>query len=122
MLFFVCVILYNHFALKRRGLDQMPSTIPLPYTITYVFGLIGDFFSSLFSRIPSRSGPNPVSHHWDSGLGGSRFGSGARRDEEEAMLVEGEANIIGENPWGGDGPQQASGRGGGMDSDGVIRL
>lgn len=120
MLYFVCVILYNHFALKRRGFDQVPNyNIPLPNAASRAINAIDEFFSSLRARLfPSaRTGLNPSSHHWesDTGVGGSRFGSGARRDdEEEAMLAE--ENAEGPNPWNAEAAHP------GMDSDGVIRL
>ena len=91
-------------------------------------------------------GLNPTSHHWGGGsaggrghgglgLGGSRFGSGARREgeeEEEAMLGGQEEEDVGAdlgdagvnrggdgNPWS---REQGSGDGGVVDPAGIIRL
>ncbi|KZP24108.1 mannose 6-phosphate receptor domain-containing protein [Athelia psychrophila] len=97
----------------------MPGTLPLPSALSRAFSAVGDFFSSLRARLfPSRTGLNPSSHHWDAGVGGSRFGSGARgEDEEEAMLAEEEEQEA-VNPWSAEEPHAPAG----IDSAGVIRL
>jgi cation-dependent mannose-6-phosphate receptor len=134
MVYIVFMTLYNRYALHLRGFDQIPTPPP---RLARVFSAIGDCFSSLYSSA-ERRGLNPTSHHWgggrgrgvgDNGLGvgGSRFGSGARREEEEAMLGGEELDDdIGDdlgdvNPWRKDQGTQAQGAGG-VDSAGVIRL
>lgn len=124
MMYIVFMTVFNHFALHRRGFDQIPV---LPEPVTRAFSNIGDFFQSIFSRFGSKAaaGVNFASHHWtensrDIGVGGSRFGSGARGEEEAMMGGEHDDHIEGQgpaNPW-----QDPAAPGAGMDSNGVIRL
>jgi len=145
MLYIVIMTLYNRYALHLRGFDQIPNP---PTLLTRVFASIGDCFSSLSSGEGRSGGLNPTSHHWggggrsrggrgrDLGLGGSRFGSGARRvDEEEEAMLGGEGDVEEEEDAavvgiagddlgdGGSGNAWGRARGaGGIDSAGVIRL
>lgn len=93
MLYIVFRTLYNRYALHLRGFDQIPTA---PRHLSDFFSTIGDCFSSA-SFGSSRLGLNLTSHHWGSSssgpardiasrLGGSRFGSGSR-EEEEAILA-----------------------------------
>jgi len=108
MVYIVFMTLYNRYALHLSGFDQIPS---LPSKLAHVLSVIGDWLQFVFSKFDSREdGPNFHSHHWsaggrDTGIGGSRFGSGSR-EEEEAMLGEEDFEVedsLGEhhgNPWG----------------------
>jgi hypothetical protein len=136
MLYIVFRTLYNRYALHLRGFDQIPT---LPHQLTHFFSGIGDCFSSVSSKFgSSQHGLNPTSHHWGgrsgtgardlaSRIGGSRFGSGSR-EEEETMLAEEEGELEdgihggdlgdisgGGNPWGlhrgASGPRVDSARG-----------
>jgi hypothetical protein len=140
MIYIVFMTLYNRYALHLHGFDQIPSPPP---QVSKFFSAIGEFF------MPSTGGRglNPSSHHWGGGsaggrgqgglgVGGSRFGSGARREgeeeEEEAMLGGQEEEDVGAdlgdadvsrggngNPWS---REQGSGGGGVVDPAGIIRL
>jgi cation-dependent mannose-6-phosphate receptor len=125
MVYIVFMTLYNRYALHLSGFDQIPS---LPSRLTRVLSVIGDWFQSIFSKFGSGGEDlNFHSHHWsavgrDTGVGGSRFGSGSR-EEEEAMLAEDfeVEDSLGEhhgNPWGRGQVVPGSG----IDSAGVIRL
>jgi len=134
MVYIVFMTLYNRYALHLRGFDQIPTPPP---RLARVFSAIGDCFSSLYSSAERRGfkpdlaplGRRTGAWCGDSGLGvgGSRFGSGARREEEEAMLGGEEldddvGDDLGDvNPWRKDQGTQAQGAGG-VDSAGVIRL
>lgn len=123
MLYMVFMTLYNRYALHLSGFDQIPS---LPNKLARALSAIGDWFQSIFSKFGSGNGGlNLNSHHWtasgrDTGVGGSRFGSGSR--EEEAMLSEEDFEVEDSleehhgNPWG-----RVPG-GGGINASGVIRL
>lgn len=89
MLYLVFQTLWNRYALHLRGFDQMPT---LPRKLTRSFASVGSFFQGILSRVglggKGGGGLNTHSHQWaEAGLGGSRYGSGARSaEEEEGML------------------------------------
>lgn len=128
MVYVVFMTLYNRYALHLSGFDQIPS---LPSRLTQLISIIGDWFQSIFSKFGFRgSVPNFHSHHWsagggNTGLGGSRFGSGSR-EEEEAMLAEEDFEVEDSpeelehhgNPW----RRGQAVPGAKIDSAGVIRL
>jgi cation-dependent mannose-6-phosphate receptor len=148
MLYIVCMTLYNRYARHLRGFDQIPAP---PRQLTRAFSAFGKFLSFLSKKlglgendgagVGGRRGLNPNSHHWSDaalGVGGSRFGSGARLEEEEAMLGGGEYEedeMLGDgddlgdvgaagagrhvNPWHG---SLAAGAGVAGDPAGTIRL
>lgn len=125
MLYLVFQTLWNRYALHLRGFDQMPT---LPRKMTRFFSSVGSFFQGILSRVGlggkgGGGGLNSHSHQWaEAGLGGSRYGSGARNaEEEEGMLGDHEDleddGDLGANPW--DRPQPPSAA---ANSEGVIRL
>jgi len=151
MLYIVFMTLYNRYARHLRGFDQIPAP---PRQVTRAFSAFGKFLSILSKKLGlgeddgagagggrRRRGLNPNSHHWNDaalGVGGSRFGSGARLEEEEAMLGGGEyeedeglgdGDDLGDvgaagagrrvNPWHG---SLAAGAGVAADPAGAIRL
>ena len=127
MLYLVFQTLWNRYALHRRGFDQVPT---LPHKMTRFFTSVGSFFQGILSRVglngKGNTGLNSHSHQWaEAGLGGSRYGSGARNAEEEEGMLSGQDDLendgdIGVNPWDRNPPPSVAPVA--TNSEGVIRL